>query len=239
MDYKIQELYAQIGSEGQKILSSKTVSVLGLGGVGTVVSDILARMGVNLRLVDKERVLEFDQPRQSVYQIEDISKFKAKQLKKRLEDITTKVKIKSFHEDVHKDNVFLLDADLIVDASNNEATVLLVNEYAVKNGIPLISTSNASHRGKILVVDKKQYPKNPCVECVIETFKAIGSVAKDGVFTPLTTMMGSIIASEVVKNLLGVPNSDTLLKIDAIKPEIIHSNVDKVKTCKICKMAKK
>ncbi|MGM5479880.1 MAG: HesA/MoeB/ThiF family protein [Nanobdellota archaeon] len=215
-------------------LNNKTVSVIGLGGVGSSVIEALARNSINLRLVDKERVYEQEIPRQTLYTKEDISKFKAKQAKKLLENITENIQIKSFHEELHEDNMFLLKADVIIDASNNIKTSLLVNKYALENKIPLITISYSKHKGHVLVVDKQQEKKGPCLKCLEEEFDT-GMIKKEGVYSPITQFISSIVINETLKELLDVDMETTLLKVDALKNEIRHSQVEKKRGCAHCK----
>ena len=97
--YSRHELVEQIGFKAQN-MRSKTVTVLGLGGVGTVVAEILVRSGINVRIIDKGRILEEDLQRSFLFLEDDINKFKAKQAKKRLELIlnTKKEKCKKDYQ---------------------------------------------------------------------------------------------------------------------------------------------
>ncbi|MFP4118943.1 MAG: HesA/MoeB/ThiF family protein [Candidatus Woesearchaeota archaeon] len=215
-------------------LKNKTVAIVGLGGVGSTVAEQLARNNINLRIVDKERVYEEEVPRQTLYTREDIGKFKAKQAKKRLEEITRNVKIKTFHEELHEDNLFLLGADVIIDASNNMKTALLVNRYALENKTPLITVNYAGTKGHLLVVDKKQHKKGPCIKCLEKNFD-LGKLKKTGIYSPTTTLLAGLAANAALKNLLNIENEETLLKVDAYKTEIRHTHVEKQKGCDDCK----
>ncbi|MGM5481374.1 MAG: HesA/MoeB/ThiF family protein [Nanobdellota archaeon] len=223
-------------AEDKKIeeLNKKTIAIVGLGGVGSTVAEMLARNNINLRIVDKERVYEEEVPRQTLYTREDISKFKAKQAKKRLEEITKNVKIKTFHEELHEDNLFLLNADVIIDSSNNIKTALMVNKYALDNKIPLITVNYAGTKGHLLVIDRNQYAKCPCVGCVEEELN-LGKLKEKGVYSPTTTILAGLAANAAIKNLLDIENVEQLLKVDAFKTEIRHSNVEKKRGCKHCK----
>ncbi|MBU1974990.1 MAG: ThiF family adenylyltransferase, partial [Nanoarchaeota archaeon] len=75
MRYKYQTLFSEIGEKGQKELEKKTVTIVGVGGVGSAVAMFLARSGVNLRLVDKDRVYEDELQRQAIYTEDQINKF--------------------------------------------------------------------------------------------------------------------------------------------------------------------
>ena len=231
----IQERY--LGEEEIKKLQSKTVTIIGLGGVGSTVAEILARNGVNLRIVDKDRIYEKDQPRQTLFTREDINKFKAKQGKKRLEEINKNVKIKTFHEELIKENLFLLDSDLIIDTSNNMDISLLVNEYAIKNKIPFITASYSGSKGRVFTVDKKQHPKGACTKCIEHELK-LPPISKEGAYSPTAISIASFVISAAIKNLVGIENIETLVQIDMMKMEVRRHKVEKTKGCPHCKLAK-
>jgi molybdopterin/thiamine biosynthesis adenylyltransferase len=55
--YSRQILFAPIGEEGQKKLSQARVAVVGMGALGTALSNHMARAGVKfLRLIDRDFV---------------------------------------------------------------------------------------------------------------------------------------------------------------------------------------
>lgn len=229
MDYTLQEQF--IGQQEHKELKSKTVAIVGLGGMGSTAAQILARNGVNLRIVDKDRVLEVDIARLTLYTSEDINKFKAKQAKKRLEDINENIKIKSFHEELSKDNLFLIDADLIIDASNHMETTLMINKYAMDKNIPLIIANYAGSKGHVFIVDKNQFKKKgACANCIKDKLE-MAPITQEGVFSPITTLIAALIANAAMKNLLHIPNIDSLICIDLMKTEIRRTHVEKKRGC--------
>ena len=235
MDMSIQERF--LGKEAIKKLQSKTVTILGLGGVGSTVAEILARNGVNLRIVDKDRIYEKDQPRQTLFTREDINKFKAKQGKKRLEDINQDVKIKTFHEELIKDNLLLLESDLIIDTSNNMNLTLLVNEFALSKKIPFIMANYSGSKGHVFTVDKIQHKKCACVNCLLDKIK-LPPISKEGAYSPTAISVAGFVISAAIKNLVGIENIETLVTIDMLKMEVRRNKVEKVKTCTHCKLAK-
>lgn len=217
-----------IDSEKLKTLKDKTVAILGLGGVGITVAQMLARNGINLRIVDKDRVDEKDMARLTLYLAEDITKFKAKQAKKRLEEVTKDVKIKTFHEELHEDNVFLLEADLIIDTSNDMKTSLMVNEFALEKEIPLIFSNYAGAKGNVLVVDRQQHKKCASVSCIQDKLE-LPTVKQAGAYSPITLHLAALVVNAALKNLLDIENVETQLKIDILKTETRHVKVEKAR----------
>lgn len=153
----MRNIYRQkyLGEENSDKLIGKTVTIVGLGGIGSVLADILAREEFELRIVDKGRVEERDMNRMSLFVEEDITKFKAKQAKVRMTKINPALKIKSFHEDLDENNVFLVKSDCVVDCSNNKDINELIFKYCQTNKIPLIVASYYGADFRILVANKK------------------------------------------------------------------------------------
>lgn len=234
MDFTLHELFADIGIEGQKKLCGKTVTLIGIGGIGSSVAEILARAGVNLRIIDKGRILEKDIMKQCLYRLEDISKFKAKQSKKILEEINSQLKVKTFHEDLHEGNIFLIESDLVVDLTNNMATSDLVNKHCLEKKIPLIFSNYAGSKGHVLIVDRSQYKgAGPCVNCIRDKLEFKDKINL-GVYAPVTYLLAALVASAVIKNLLNYGNVAKLLNVDVMKTDIRHESVEKDKKCSVC-----
>lgn len=188
--------FKKIGPAGDKALSSKTASIAGLGGMGTAAASILARENIDLRLIDKGRVEEEDMHRLSLFYEEDITKFKVKQAKARLNAINPLVQVKSFHEEISTSNLFLLDADVIVDTSNNTTINALTVGFATSKKIPLVLSRCSGSTIRVLVLQKKAPAK------LLEKINLPG-LSTSGVFSPATTITGSLVAGEVMKVLLG------------------------------------
>ncbi|MCA9478582.1 MAG: ThiF family adenylyltransferase [Nanoarchaeota archaeon] len=190
------ELCDFMGNAQIKKISSKTVTVVGLGGIGSALSEILVRNNISLRIVDKERVKEEDVSRQSLYIAEDLTKFKAKQAKKRLEEINKEAKIKTFHEDLVEDNIFLLESDLIIDTSNNMKTSLAIDAYTKEKNITILFENYSGAKGHLVMVKGK----NNRVKQIQDQLE-LEPLKKQGAFSPITTLLASLLAGETLKEL--------------------------------------
>ena len=234
MDLSALSLIPNIDKKELEQLSKKTVSIVGLGGIGSTIAQILVRHGIGVRIVDKDRVYTNEFVRQTLYRIDDVTKFKAKQAKKHLEEINPKAKVKSFHEELTKDNVFLLAADLIIDTSNNIETTMIIDDFAIQKEIPFLASNYSGTKGHVFVIDQQQDKRNPCIHCIKEKFSLPGT-KEEGAYSPITTLIAALLANAALKNLLGHKNVHTLLAIDLYKTEIRHVNVEKTRGCTHCK----
>lgn len=205
--YSKHELVKQIGSRAQE-MRSKTVTVVGLAGVGSVIADMLVRAGINVRLVDKGRILEEELQQTSVFLQEDINKFKAKQAKKRLDAINDAVTIKAFHEELTDVNSYLLDSDLVVDCTNDLEVSLIIDKYCSQKKIPMIYSYVSGSEGQIFVIEQgttlneiSEYVKNR-------------RVREEGIMAATIHTAAGIMAGKIAKTLLNIPNEKNMLFFD-------------------------
>lgn len=76
--YSRQEILPEIGREGQKRLAASRAAVIGCGALGTVMSDLLVRMGVGyIEVIDRDVVELSNLQRQILYDESDIGRPKA------------------------------------------------------------------------------------------------------------------------------------------------------------------
>lgn len=201
-------LFKEIGEEGNEKLKGHQITIVGLGSVGSEVAEVLAREDFELRLVDRGRVEEEDMSRLNLFVEEDITKFKVKQAKKRIEEINSQIKVKSFHEDLNEENVFLVKSELVIDSSNQPEANELVSKYCQANKVPLIYVRYSGSKVKILVANKKLTQKN------FDALNDVGNVTEEGVISPTTMLASMIIIKRVFKYFLGDKGS-YLIEADA------------------------
>jgi molybdopterin/thiamine biosynthesis adenylyltransferase len=200
-----------------KNIRDKTIMIIGIGGLGSVVAEMLHREGIGIRLVDKGRVEIQELSRQTLFIEEDETKFKAKQIKKYLEDIYFKGKVKTFHEELVKENLFLLDsADVVIDCSNDQETNTLVGNY-VKKKSPLITCRYSGTGGEIFISDKKKLFKDA-------KFKT-KPIEEVGIVNATVHFAAGLIVANSIRTLLGEKDLDNFLTFDVMKNMIRKSSI--------------
>lgn len=145
--------FASIKELGDKPLdiTKKTVSIVGIGAIGSAIAETLTRMGVNLRIIDKDRVDQNDLDKLSLFGEEHHAKFKAKEAKKLLEGLNKDVKIKAFHEELMKNNAYLIESDVVIDCTNNNDATLLADNARKKT--PLIYVRAGGVEARVVILD--------------------------------------------------------------------------------------
>ena len=136
--YSRQVLFKAVGEIGQEKLSSSHVVVIGCGALGSAISETLVRAGVGkLTIADRDYVEPSNLQRQQLFTEQDardgIPKVVAAEI--RLKMIREDVEIVTVldHVDGSIMEQIIADADLIMDATDNFETRLLINDIAWKN----------------------------------------------------------------------------------------------------------
>ncbi len=189
-------MFKEIGEKGNDRLVSKKVTVAGLGGVGSIVTSILAREDFELRIIDKGRIEEADMNRMGLYVEQDLTKFKAKQAKQRVMAINPKLTMKSFHEELAENNVFLVKSDIVVDCTNNDFSNRLIFDYCQSEKIPIVLASYAGSTAYLLIATKKLTKK------AFDDYLSMPKTESAGAISPATHAAASLAVAEVFKILL-------------------------------------
>ncbi len=118
------------GEDVQKIFSSATVALCGLGGLGSNIAIALARAGIGkLILIDFDRVDITNLHRQQ-YKANQIEKYKTEALSENLKEIAPYIELETHTERVTEENAahLLQGADIICEAFDNaECKAMLTN----------------------------------------------------------------------------------------------------------------
>ena len=86
--YSRQTIFDKIGKEGQEKIRKASVAIVGLGALGTVAAEQLARAGIGkLILIDRDYVEANNLQRQVLYDEKDVGKFKAEIAAEKLQKI--------------------------------------------------------------------------------------------------------------------------------------------------------
>ncbi len=228
MKYDRQKLF--LGDKSQSKLSKSTVAVVGLGALGSVAAELLARSGVNLILVDRDIVDETNLQRQVLFNEKDIGKMKAEEAENKLRQINSKIKIKSYNTELNKDNINIIKSDLVLDCVDNIKTKMLLNDYAVRSKTPLVHGAAIREVGTLF----NAMPGGPCLRCIYKDKLNTETCSVVGVLNTLTTIVGSMQAMEAMKILTKEKYETGFLRINAWKNEITRIKIKKSKKC-ICR----
>lgn len=157
-----------IGKDNLLKLNSKTILIIGIGGVGGYVVESLARCGINhLILVDYDIVDITNINRQIIAVHSNIGKKKVECFKERINDINSNCQVDTFdlfYDESNKDIFFKQDIDYIIDCCDSVNSKKIIIEEAIKRNIPIISsmgTGNKFHPEMFLIDKLKKTTYDP------------------------------------------------------------------------------
>lgn len=134
------------GDEAQAKISSLSVVIFGLGGVGGYCAEALARSGVgNLELVDFDTVSKSNINRQIIALHSTVGKQKTEVLYERLKDINPQLKI-SFNSNFYEKEFDFEEFDFVADAIDTMRSKINLLTDCYRNKIPVISSMGAGNR---------------------------------------------------------------------------------------------
>jgi molybdopterin-synthase adenylyltransferase len=230
----------EVGEEGQiKLLDSK-VLVVGAGGLGAPVLMYLAAAGIGtLGIVDHDVVDLSNLQRQIIHSVDDIGRPKTRSAAERLETINPDITIIEHRTRLTANNAAELfaDYDLIVDGSDNFAARYLCNDTCYSLKKPLVSAALVRFEGQLSTF--KAYDGGPCYRCLFPEPPDPDMVPRCdtvGIFGAVAGVMGSLQATEVLKELLGLGTSMSgqLLLFDALDQTFRKIKVPKDPDCRTC-----
>lgn len=239
--YSRQELFPGIRAEGQKKLGIKHVLVIGAGALGTGISEALVRSGIGkVTIVDRDYVEWSNLQRQQLYAEQDAQDRipKAIAAKQRLSCINSEVDIQAIVADVTTEEMTSLvkGVDLILDATDNFDTRLLINDASQKYKIPWIYGACVGSYGLTYTIIPG---KTPCLNCLLETVPLSGGTCDTvGIIGPAVQMVVSYQIAEALKILVEDWESlrPTLLSFDLWKNQHVAIKVNQLKkeSCLSC-----
>ncbi|MFN3603781.1 MAG: HesA/MoeB/ThiF family protein [Leptonema sp. (in: bacteria)] len=227
----------EIGVAGQKKLKKSKVLVVGAGGLGGPLLYYLASSGVgNLSFVEYDIVDLTNLQRQILYDTQSLGKKKSEVAYNKLHALNPEIKIQTYSEKLNPENAFKIieNVDLVLDGSDNFYTRFLINDVCYFKKIPLISGGVLQFYGLILGILPTE---TPCYRCLIEAPpETEENCSTVGVLAPATGIIGSLMAVEAIKYLLGIkPNiMNFIIRVDLLNLNFRKTKLPKNENCKLC-----
>jgi molybdopterin-synthase adenylyltransferase len=208
--YSRQTLFPGIGPEGQRRLGESRAVVVGCGALGSVISSALVRAGVgHVRIIDRDFIEYHNLARQLLYTEQDIEENlpKAVAAERHLREANSAVEVEAVVADFSRTNAEKLveGADVIVDGLDNFEARFLINDVALKSGLPWVYGGAVGSSG----MTANFLPGGrPCFRCLVASPPAGGTPTCDtaGVVNAIPWIIGSLEAAEALKILLRSPD---------------------------------
>ncbi|WP_188453655.1 ThiF family adenylyltransferase [Virgibacillus oceani] len=202
--YSRQMLFSPIKESGQELLAKRSVLVVGVGALGTVICNHLVRSGIGrLRIVDRDYVELSNLQRQMLFDENDVIEAlpKAIAAKKKLNKINSDVSIEAIVDHVTYGNIDELtdEIDLVLDGTDNFATRYLLNDICYKKNIPFSYGGAVSSRGMTALFIPNE---TACLRCITKPGSENGQTCDTaGVISPAVDIVASMQAVDALKYL--------------------------------------
>ena len=237
--YSRQIVLKNVGLSGQKKISSSKVFIVGAGGLGSPIADLLCRAGVGeIGIIDHDKVSLSNLNRQTLFNSNDINKYKVQVLKKKLKKINPLVKINTFKKKIDKKNINYLISkyQIIVDASDNFETKFLLNKKSIEFKKKLVVGAISRFDGHMFVFDFKN-DKSACLQCFYQEKPSdeVLNCDQEGILGTSANVVGSLQANEILKSIIGSKNmlENSILILNTLNLKMRIIKFKKLKKC-IC-----
>lgn len=207
--YSRQMLFAGIGPEGQQRLLASRATVVGCGAIGAACANLLVRAGVGtLKIIDRDFVEPSNLQRQTLFDESDARDAlpKAVAAERKLLSINSGISLKGVVADLcpHNAEDLLSGCDLLLDGTDNFETRFLLNDFAVRSGLPWIYAAAVASYGLTMTIDPGQ---TPCLACLLESDGSASGLEATcdtvGVLGPIVNLIASWQVAEALKILCG------------------------------------
>ncbi len=199
-------LLAELGGTGQARLRAARVLIVGAGGLGAPLALYLAAAGIGtIGMVDDDVVELSNLQRQVIHATSRIGQGKVASAATTLADLNPLVQIRQYPLRLDAANVAALIAgyDLVCDGSDNFPTRYLLADACALGGRTLVSASVSRFEGQLSTF--KPHHGGPCYRCLHPQAPPAGaapSCAEAGVLGAVTGVMGTLQATEAIKEVL-------------------------------------
>jgi len=206
-------LLQDVGGIGQAKLKAARVLVIGAGGLGSPLALYLAAAGVGtIGIVDHDHVELSNLQRQIAHTTARIGAPKAESAAQAGREINPLVRIEPHRVRLDADNAadFVARYDIACDGTDNFATRFLVADACVLGRRTLVSAAVLRFEGQLSVFKPHLHEGGPCYRCLYPEPPPEGTVptcSEAGVLGAVTGVMGTLQATEVLKEILGVGES--------------------------------
>ncbi|MGY8985007.1 MAG: HesA/MoeB/ThiF family protein [Sphingomonadales bacterium] len=235
-----------VGGLGQKKLLKSKVLIVGAGGLGAPLIMYLAAAGVGtIGIIDDDLVTLSNLQRQIIHQTKNIGLSKTQSSLEMVKNINPDVNVRLYQERLTLKNAetIIKKFDLVADGCDNFETRLLVNDVCYKTQTPLVSGALSQFEGQVATYkpfeNNQQNEPYPCYRCLVPENPGDGggdSCSDQGVLGIIAGVVGTLQATEVLKELLGIGKSlcGKLLIYDALSSNTRLINLKRDIKCKTC-----
>jgi adenylyltransferase/sulfurtransferase len=203
----------EVGGPGQQKLGRARVLVIGAGGLGAPLILYLAAAGIGtIGIVDDDAVALSNLQRQVIHRTEDVDRLKTESAANAVRRLNPHVEVVSHVTRLTEANArdLVLAYDIVVDGSDNFATRYAVSDACFHEAKTLVTAAVGIFDATLTTLRPHETAAdgkpNPTYRCLFPDAPPPGTVpacAEAGVLGALTGIVGSMMALEVIREIVG------------------------------------
>jgi molybdopterin-synthase adenylyltransferase len=215
--YKRHLVLRDVGAAGQQKLKDARVLVVGAGGLGSPVLLYLAAAGVGtIGIIDDDRVAIDNLQRQIAHATADAGRLKVESARDAIQRVNPLVAVEAYPTRLDPTNAIDIISryDIVADGSDNFATRYLVSDACYFAKKPLAYAALGQFDGYVSLlkphlegVDGQPYPSLRCIFPEAPPEGLVANCEEVGVLGPIAGVIGTLQATEVIKEILGLGDS--------------------------------
>lgn len=227
-----------IGAKGQQKLLNSKVLVVGAGGLGSPIAFYLAAAGVGvLGIMDADDVDYSNLQRQIIHWTGDVNRPKVESAAEKLKKLNPGVEVIGYRERLTEKNYLdkIRGYDAVADGTDSFPTRFLINDACVRYGIAYMYGGVLGFVGQAMTVIPGS---TPCLRCIFpsEPDSNAPTCREEGVLGTVPGVIGSILATEVIKYSIGLGELLTgrILTYDGLSMQFFNVDVERSPDCPTC-----
>ncbi len=237
----------KVGEEGQERLLQSKVLVVGAGGLGAPLLMYLAAAGVGtLGVVDDDEVDLTNLQRQVIHMTDRVGDQKVASATDTIAALNPGITVVPYDTRLTAENAadIVAGSELVADGSDNFDTRYLLNDACYLLNKPLVSAALLRFEGQLFTFrrnDGRRSDSAPtaCYRCLFAEPPPDDLVPRcdeAGILGALAGVMGSLQATEALKELLGLGDSlaGRMLIYDALGPTFHTIKIPHDPNCALC-----
>lgn len=219
---------ALLGLENVTKLQSQTILICGLGGVGGICAEVLARNGINnFILIDRDVVEQSNINRQIIATHKTIGEFKTLLMKERILAINPNCQVQCLNITIDANNIIEVlsnnqEISYLIDAIDDTLAKLAIIKEATNRKINFISSMGTAKKldpYKLKIIKMNQTTNDPLaaklryelrkagvsLDFKVLTSQELPQETPDrvlGSYMPVTAIAGILLANEVIKTII-------------------------------------
>jgi molybdopterin-synthase adenylyltransferase len=218
-----------VGGPGQQKLKAARILVIGAGGLGAPLIQYLAAAGIGtIGIVDDDVVSLSNLQRQVIHGTPDLGRPKVESAAAAIDRLNPHVSVEPHPTRLTAENArdLISRYDIVADGSDNFDTRYAVSDACFFERKPLITAALGQFDGSLTTIRAHETGSdgrpNPTYRCLFPSPPPPGAIpacAEAGVLGALAGVMGSLMAMEVIREVVGFGDSlvGRLLMVDAVR----------------------